>query len=82
MPLTKEEAYLKRGGHEMRHIMSNEAAKRTGYTKRPATVANFDFFKYGHSSTLTKFNTDISDKLGPRDRPVLKQRYVGYPVAV
>lgn len=82
MPLSKQEAYLKRGGHEMRHIMSNEAAKRSEYAKRPATVADFDFFKYGHSLTLSKHNTEVCDKFGPRDRPILKQRYVGYPVAV
>ena len=80
--ITKREAYLKRGGAEMAHILSNECSKRKSFEKRPATVANFDFFKYGHSKTLIKHNTETSNKYGSRARPVLKQRYVGYPVAV
>jgi hypothetical protein len=80
--ITKREAYLKRGGHEMAHIMSNVSSRRKPHEQRPATVANFDFFKYGHSKTLTKHNTETSKKFEARARPVLKQRYVGYPVAV
>lgn len=80
--ITKREAYLKRGGAEMHHIMSNVSSKRTPFEQRPATVANFDFYKYGHSKTLTKHNTETSNKYEARARPVLKQRYVGYPVAV
>lgn len=80
--ISKREAYLKRGGHEMAHIMSNVSSRRKPYEQRPATVANFDFFKYGHSKTLTKHNTETSKRFEARARPVLKQRYVGYPVAV
>ena len=62
--------------------MSNEAAKRSEYHQRPATVANFDFYKYGHSLAMDKHNVELCDKFAPRARPILKQRYIGYPVAV
>jgi hypothetical protein len=80
--ISKKEAYLKRGGHEMQHIMSNVSAKRAPFQERPATVANFDFFKYGHSKTLEKHSTETCSKYAARARPVLKQRYAGYPIAV
>ena len=82
MPVTKQEAQAKRGGQEMKKIFN--VAPRIPSVKRPHTVdtSSVNFFRYGHSNSLTKHEFMTSAKNGPRDRPVLKQRNVGYPVCV
>ncbi len=82
MPVTKAEAQAKRGGQEMKKIFNIQP--RIPSMKRPHTVDSnsVTFFKYGHSSCLTKHDFSVVDKSGPRDKPILNQRYVGFPIAV
>lgn len=82
--ITKKEAYLKRGGAEMRKIMSNESARRKmlGGTSRPHTVSDLESLKYGHSQQLGKHTRETTEKYAPRERIILKQRYIGYPTSV
>ena len=81
--ITKKEAYLKRGGAEMAKIMSNEAARRKMLNhQRPHTVSDLESLKYGHSAQLGKHVRETADTYKSRERIILKQRYVGYPVSV
>lgn len=49
---------------------------------RPKPVEFLDKIKIVHSSTLNRHDYRTCDKFGPRDRSILKQRAIGYPVCV
>jgi hypothetical protein len=83
MPVVKEQARAFRGGHEMKKIFNVQPRIPSAKNHHPIRdVSSEIFFKYGHSSTLTKHDYSTCDKYKSRDKPVLKQRYVGYPVSV
>ena len=78
----KEQAQLKRGGHEMKKIF--DVQPRIPSLRRPQTVDNssVNFYKYGHSMSLIKHEYSTCEKHASRDRAVLQQRYLSYPVSV
>ncbi len=78
----KMEAQAKRGGHEMKKIF--DVQPRIPSMRRPQTTdpTSFTAYKFGHSNVLTKHDFTTCDKYHARDKEILNQRYVAYPVSV
>ena len=82
MPVSKQEAVRLRGGHEMKKIFTIIPYVKGAGVRRPHTVQVLDGIKYGSSKVMTKHDVFTCDKYKARERPVLQQRGVGYPVHV
>ena len=57
-------------------------ARSTVLAVRPKTVAALDYIRLGHTISLDRHVITTAPKHGPRDKPILQQRYPSYPVAV
>ena len=64
------------------HAVFNPPPRGTLVSERPKTVSFLDTIKSSSSNAFNGHDYKTSSKLGPRDRRVLQQRYVGYPVCV
>jgi len=63
-------------------VVFNPVPRSTEVPVRPKSVAFLDLIKSGHAEALNVHDYRTCVKLCTRDRSILKQRYVGYPVSV
>jgi len=66
----------------MKAVFAPLPANQQEVTARPKTTSSIDFITNGHSSTLGRHRYETCEKYEARARPVLKQRYLSYPVSV